>query len=351
MKSEDEQKTIYQKALDEAGYHHKLNYREPMVEETQGPAKRRRCRQVVWFNPPFSANVKTNIGKRFFGILLKHFPEGELAKIFNKKTVKMSYCCMPNMKSIISGHNKKILRGVKPAQPAKKDCNCRGGVQTCPLDGKCQTKSLVYRAEVTSREGMKEYLGQASNTFKFRYNGHTDSFRNEVKEKETTLSKFLWQLKRKDEENTVKWSIASLAIPYTKETKRCQLCNMEKTLIACQDSAIALNRRWEIMTRCRHRDKDLLTNWFHSQQTSPLAEPHHGGGVEPQPGAHVQDQPHPVQPTLGPEDQSQPTLELEEQSQQEPTAESVEDASFVDGRLEGGGPVTRSRARARRKKS
>ena len=102
----------------------------------------------------------------------------------------------------------------------------------------------MYRAEVTSREGMKEYLGQASNTFKFRYNGHTDSFRNEVKEKETTLSKYLWQLKREEEEHAVKWSIASLAIPYTKETKRCQLCNMEKTLIACQDSAIALNRRY-----------------------------------------------------------------------------------------------------------
>ena len=34
---------------------------------------------------------------------------------------------MPNMKSIISGHNKKILRGEKPVYPAKKDCNCREG--------------------------------------------------------------------------------------------------------------------------------------------------------------------------------------------------------------------------------
>ena len=79
----EKEKTVYQKALDEAGYHHKL--REHMVEETQGPAKRKRCRKVLWFNPPFSANIKTNIGKMFFGILMKHFPEGsELAKIFNK---------------------------------------------------------------------------------------------------------------------------------------------------------------------------------------------------------------------------------------------------------------------------
>ena len=147
---------------------------------------------------------------------------------------------------------------------------------------------------MTSREGTKEYLGQASNTFKFRFNGHTDSFRNEGKEKDTTLSKYLWQLKRKDEEHAVKWSIASLAIPYTRETKRCQLCNMEKTLIACQDSSKALNRRWEIMTRCRHRDKDLLTNWFTSLQTLPLAGPHQGDEGEPLHGAHGQDQPQPV---------------------------------------------------------
>ena len=334
----EEEKTVYQKALDEAGYHHKLIYREHMVEETQGPAKRKRCRKVLWFNPPFSANIKTNIGKRFFGILMKHFPEGsELAKIFNKKTVKLSYCCMPNMKSIISGHNKKILRGEKPAYPVKKDCNCRGGVPTCPLEGKCQTKSLVYKAEVTTREGMKEYLGQASNTFKFRYNGHTDSFRNEHKEKDTTLSKYLWQLKRREEEHEIKWYIASLAIPYTRETKRCQLCNMEKTLIACQDSAKALNRRWEIMTRCRHRDKDLLTNWFQSQLTLPLAEPYQVDGAEPQPGAQVEDQPHPVQPDQEPQPQPQ----------EEHRADSVEDVPLFDGRQEGGGPVTRSRARTR----
>ena len=75
---------------------------------------------------------------------------------------------------------------------------------------------------------MKEYLGQASNTFKLRYNGHTDSFRNEHKEKDTTLSKYLWGLKRNEQEYEVKLSIASLAMPYNMETKRCQFCNMEK---------------------------------------------------------------------------------------------------------------------------
>ena len=53
-------------------------------------------------------------------------------------------------------------------------------------------------------------------------------------------------------EPEVKWSIMSLARPYTRETKRCQLCNAEKTLIARQVQGMGLNRRWEMMTRCRH---------------------------------------------------------------------------------------------------
>ena len=50
------------------------------------------------------------------------------------------------------------------------------------------------------------------------------------------------------------------------------------------------------MTRCRHRDKELLTNWFTSLQTLPLAGPHQGDEGEPLHGAHGQDQPQPVQP-------------------------------------------------------
>ena len=163
---------------------------------------------------------------------------------------------------------------------------------------------------------------QASNTFKLRYNGHTDSFINEWKEKDTTLSKYLWDLKRKEMESEVKWSIASLAIPYTRESKRCQLCNMEKTLISRQDQAIALNRRGEIMTRCRHRDKDLLANWVYEWTASPPLVP-----TEPDPKQRVEPQPLP------------------------PVDDDLRDAvPHENGRLEGGGPETRAMASGQGKK-
>ena len=76
----------------------------------------------------------------------------------------------------------------------------------------------------------------------------------------TTLSKHIWKLKRREVEHEVRWNIACLARPYARETKFCQLC-MEKTLIATENSANSLNRRWELITGCRHRYKHLLTSW------------------------------------------------------------------------------------------
>ena len=91
----------------------------------------------------------------------------------------------------------------------------------------------------------------------------------------TVLSKYMWDLNGKEVEHEVSWSIASIVKPYSRETKKCQLFNIEKTLIANQGPARELNRRWKIMTRCRHRDSHLLTNWVSScqqQQGVPLQE-------------------------------------------------------------------------------
>ena len=73
-------------------------------------AKMNRKRKNIWHSPPFSLNVKTNIGKLFFKILRKNFPKtNPLSKIFNKNTVKISYSCTRNVKFIISGHKKQNL--------------------------------------------------------------------------------------------------------------------------------------------------------------------------------------------------------------------------------------------------
>ena len=52
----------------------------------------------------------------------------------------------------------------------------------------------------------------------------------------------------------------------TKDSKKYHLCIMERTLIARQDQDKALNKRREVMSKCRHKDKHLLTNWVSMQQ-------------------------------------------------------------------------------------
>ena len=49
----------------------------------------------------------------FLKLLDRHFPRAhKFHKIFNPNTVKASYCCMKNMSSIISSHNKQFLQPV-----------------------------------------------------------------------------------------------------------------------------------------------------------------------------------------------------------------------------------------------
>ena len=131
-------------------------------------ARRNRNRKVIWFNPPYSLNVKTNIGKVFLKLVRKHFPRShKLSKIFNLNTIKISYSSMPNVKNLIKQHNSKILN--KDQDKIQRPCNCRIK-ETCHLNGKCFHQCMVYKAE--------KYSGASEVAFKSRYSNHTQSFRN-----------------------------------------------------------------------------------------------------------------------------------------------------------------------------
>ena len=102
-------KPQYQEALKNSGYKHELKYEKAIQENTaHKPGKRSRQRNIIWYNPPFSQNVQTNVGKPFLRTVKRSFPPGHpLHKIFNQNTLKLSYSCMPNVRNIIDSHNKK----------------------------------------------------------------------------------------------------------------------------------------------------------------------------------------------------------------------------------------------------
>ena len=121
-------KPTYQSALENSDYSYDMQYK------TYQTTKRTRKRNVTYFNPPYSANVKTNIGKEFIKLIEKHFdPDHEFRSLFNRKNLKVSYSCMPNIKKIIQGHNLKLLNR-KDSPP--KTCNCKRK-EECPMEGNC----------------------------------------------------------------------------------------------------------------------------------------------------------------------------------------------------------------------
>ena len=248
-------KGAYEEALHTSDHASNLEYAEPVVQR-----QRRRNRKVIWFNPPYSSNVKNSIGKTFLRLLNKHFPRTHpYAKILNRNTIKISYSCMPNMKSIISQQNSHLLHeSDEPDEQSDRTC-CRQ-VTECPFNGACLTEGIVYNATVTVANSEHVYHGLTKGTAKDRYDGHMTSFRHEKYENETELSKFVWSLQRKGLAFSIKWGITQKAHSYRCGSKKCDLCLAEKVVIERCKHPRMLNKRTELISKCRHKNRFILAN-------------------------------------------------------------------------------------------
>ena len=225
----------------------------PFIPPASQTPRRQRRRKIIWFNPPYSLNVSTNVGKEVLGFIDKHFPpHHKFAKLFNRSNVKVSYSCMPSMGAIIQAHNAKLLA---PRDTDERTCSCRRPTE-CPVDGKCLTSSVIYKATITAdRQPTKTYFGLAEGTFKGRYTNHMASFKHEKLRASTRLSQHWWSLADIGVQCNVKWEIAHKSFPYKCGSRRCDLCTSEKLAIAMADSRLLLNKRSEIVGQCRHRAK------------------------------------------------------------------------------------------------
>ena len=252
----DKYKEPYNKALEKSGFKQKINF----IHKAKKPS-RNRPRKITWFNPPFNKDVKTNIGKTFKYLVETHFPKHHrYHKLFNKNNLKLSYSCMPNMGQIINKHNRKLIsRKESPNSTLPpRLCNCRDQKQ-CPLNGQCLQSCLVYRATVNSQTTVKKYIGCTELSFKARYANHKQSFKNNKYRKATALSDYIWSLKDAGTEYTLTWDILSKTAPYSCGAKKCDLCLTEKVIIATSDPETLLNSRAELISKCRHRNKYLLS--------------------------------------------------------------------------------------------
>ena len=308
------EKSVFQRALNEAGYKHELSMKN--IAETpddcrmQFPSqndilqsetanihgysqenvmskKSSRRRKIIWYNPPYNVFIENNVGKLFFSLIAKHFKKGTfLGKLFNRNNLKLSYGTCPKIKNKIAAHNRKLLSVNADLEEDK--CNCQRK-DMCPMkgDGPCNVGSVVYLATLTSPQldHPKTYVG-ASNNFKSRYYRHSEAFRRNDRKTDCHLSMFVWKCKDKGFMPDIKFSVLKKQSAYSKELKKCFLCIAEKLEIMKRvNDPNNLNERSELMAKCLHRDKFLLShvnlngyspkyaaNWKENNQSLNVAE-------------------------------------------------------------------------------
>ena len=169
----------------------------------------------------------------------------------------MSYSCTKNIKTVINNHNKNTLNN---PIVATKTCNCISKPK-CPLNNNCLIENTVYQATISSNENTqskKVYIGIAETTFKKRYANHLKSFNTKKYENDTELSKEVWKIKQKNQTPIITWKVLKQCPPFNTINNKCQLCLNEKLSIIEYREKNLLNKKNELISKCRHQNKYTL---------------------------------------------------------------------------------------------
>ena len=164
---------------------------------------------------------------------------------------------MQNIKSVINNHNMKVLNNTAEIEEG---CNWRNK-NNCPLDGKCLTTNIIYEAQITSNQlnyMQKNYIGAAETDFKYRFSNHTKSFNVEHYENDTELSNEYWSIKCNHFTPKVTWRIIRKCTTFNTIKRKYYLCLNEKLEIASYKGDNLLNKRSELINKCRQQNKFTL---------------------------------------------------------------------------------------------
>ena len=124
------------------------------------------------------------------------------------------------------------------------------------MEGKCRSEHIIYKCVVTAiGHPQKVYSGTTEGDFKQQYYNHKKSFRNRKYANKTSLSKHSISPK-------LMWCIVKSVPGYLNISKRCMLCLHEKyEILNYPDQEELLNKRSELVSKCRHVNKFLLSNY------------------------------------------------------------------------------------------
>ena len=165
------------------------------------------------------------------------------------------------MKTIINSHNHKITN---PKTITKdRACNCVDKAK-CPLSQNCLVNNIIYKAVLTSTNPHykeKIFFSTAKTKFKLRYSNHQRSFKFLKYKTDTELSNEVWRMKKSGQTPVTTWKIVRRCSPYNPNSKRCYLCLNEKLEIATYRGNNLLNKKAELISKCRHQNKYTLSKY------------------------------------------------------------------------------------------
>ena len=97
-------------------------------------------------------------------------------------------------------------------------------------------------------------------TFKHCHSNHTCDFKHVKYQHASELAKYIRHLKNNNFNYSIKWLIASKVCGYA-NSLYCKLCLMEKYwIIKYFDDPNLLNKKSELINKCRHQNKILFMN-------------------------------------------------------------------------------------------
>ena len=151
---------------------------------------------------------------------------------------------MSNVRSIITSHNTRIIRRSQSQNINTDNSNCRNK-HACPLQNKCMSKDIVYKATVIKNhtQDTKHYTGMTSNTFKERYRNHIKSFTQKIFKRNGT---FETRLALKTKQNRFHHKMVNnkkIYFLHTGGSKRCNLCLEEKLSILKEKDNCLFHKR------------------------------------------------------------------------------------------------------------
>ena len=160
---------------------------------------------------------------------------------------------MPNIKSTISSHDRKILH--PPVNSQSRTCNCFKEID-CLSQEKRLSENTLYQADISSEIfQMKIYYGILETKFKTRYSNYKKSFNHEKHKNDTQISNEFCKIKASKGEPVLVWKILGQYQQCNVNTKWCLLCLNEKLQIAIYRGNNMLNKQSETISKCRHRSK------------------------------------------------------------------------------------------------